>query len=145
MIVTVQPMLASADGIELIVGAKKDPIFGAVMMVGAGGITAEVLGDRALELPPLNERLARRMIDSLRIKPLLYGFRGRQAVNINRLVEVLMKFSYLISENPSIAELDVNPLLVTADNVTALDARIIRSGKRNAATPQMGETGELRT
>ena len=78
--VTVQPMLASAEGIELIVGAKKDPVFGAVMMVGAGGITAEVLGDRALELPPLNERLARRMIDSLRIKPLLYGFRGRQAV-----------------------------------------------------------------
>ncbi len=123
--VTVQPMLASAEGIELIVGAKKDPVFGAVMMVGAGGVTAEVLGDRALELPPLNERLARRMVDSLRIRPLLYGFRGRQAINIDRLVEVLMRFSYLISENPSIAELDVNPLLVTADNVTALDARVI--------------------
>ena len=75
--VTLQPMLAAADGVELIVGAKKDPVFGAVMMVGAGGVTAEILGDRALELPPLNERLAWRMIESLRIKPLLHGYRGR--------------------------------------------------------------------
>ncbi len=123
--VTLQPMFAAAEGIELIVGAKKDPVFGAVMMVGAGGVTAEVLGDRALELPPLNDRLARRMLDSLRIKPLLYGFRGRHAVNIDKLVEVLMRFSYLIAENPSIAELDVNPLLVTAEGATALDARVI--------------------
>jgi acetyltransferase len=123
--VTIQPMLASAEGIELIVGAKQDPVFGAVMMVGAGGITAEVLGDRALELPPLNDRLARRMLDSLRIKPLLYGFRGRPAVNIDKLVEVLMRFSYLIAENPAISELDVNPLLVTAEGAVALDARVI--------------------
>jgi acetyltransferase len=123
--VTLQPMLTSADGVELIVGAKQDPVFGAVMMVGAGGITAEVLEDRSLELPPLNERLARRMLDSLRIRPLLYGFRGRPAVNIDRLVEVLMRFSYLIAENPEIAELDVNPMLVTSESVTALDARVI--------------------
>ncbi len=134
--VTVQPMLAAAEGIELIVGAKKDPVFGAVMMVGAGGVTAEVLGDRALELPPLNERLARRMIDSLRIKPLLYGFRGRHAVNIDRLVEVLMRFSYLISETPSISELDVNPLLVTADGATALDARVILDRKTAESKPR---------
>jgi len=123
--VTLQPMLSSAEGIEVIVGAKKDPVFGSVMMVGAGGITAEVLGDRALELPPLNDRLARRMLESLRIRPLLHGFRGRRAVNIDRLIEVLMRFSYLISENPCIAELDVNPLLVTSDGAIALDARVI--------------------
>lgn len=123
--VTIQPMATSAEGIELIVGAKKDPVFGAVMMVGAGGITAEILGDRALELPPLNDRLARRMLDSLRIRPLLYGFRGRSAINIEKLVETLMRFSYLIAENPLIAELDVNPLLVTSDGALALDARVI--------------------
>jgi acetyltransferase len=123
--VTLQPMLAAADGVELIVGAKKDPVFGAVIMVGAGGITAEILGDRALELPPLNERLAQRMIDSLRIKPLLHGYRGRRPVNADRLVEVLMRISYLISENQSIAELDINPLLVTVDGATALDARVL--------------------
>jgi acetyltransferase len=123
--VTLQPMIASADGVELIVGAKRDPVFGAVMMLGAGGITAEVLGDRALELPPLNERLAHRMLESLRIRPLLHGFRGHRAVAIDRLVEVMMQFSYLIAENSAIAELDVNPLLVTADGVKALDARVI--------------------
>jgi acetyltransferase len=123
--VALQPMIASADGVELIVGAKRDPVFGAVMMVGAGGITAEVLGDRALELPPLNERLVHRMLESLRIRPLLHGFRGRRAVDIDRLVEVLMRFSYLIAENSAIAELDVNPLLVTAEGVMALDARVI--------------------
>jgi acetyltransferase len=123
--VTLQSMITSADGVELIVGAKRDPVFGAVMMVGAGGITAEVLGDIALELPPLNERLAHRMLDSLKIRPLLHGFRGRRAVDVDRLVEVLMQFSYLIAEKPAISELDVNPLLVTAEGVTALDARVI--------------------
>jgi acetyltransferase len=65
------------------------------------------------------------MVESLRIKPLLHGYRGRRPVNVDRLVEVLMRISYLISENPSIAELDVNPLLVTAEGATALDARVI--------------------
>jgi acetyltransferase len=134
--VTLQPMLASADGVELIVGAKKDPIFGSVMMIGAGGITAEILADRALELPPLNERLAYRMLESLRVRPLLHGFRGRRAVNIDRLVEVLMKFSYLIAENPSISELDVNPLLVTSESTTALDARVILDPRTVAANPR---------
>jgi acetyltransferase len=133
--VTLQPMVSSADGVELIVGAKRDPVFGAVMMVGAGGVTAEVLGDRALELPPLNDRLARRMLDSLRVRPLLYGFRGRRAVDVDRLVEVLMRFSYLISENPAIAELDVNPLLVTADGATALDARVILDRRAAESKP----------
>lgn len=123
--VTVQPMVSSAESVELIVGAKQDPVFGAVMMVGAGGITAEVLRDRALELPPLNERLARRMIESLRIRPLLEGFRGRRRVNKDRLVETLMRLSCLIAENPEISELDVNPLVVTPDDAIALDGRVI--------------------
>jgi acetyltransferase len=134
--VTVQPMLSSPDGVELIVGAKKDPVFGAVMIVGAGGITAELLGDRALELPPLNDRLARRMLESLRIRPLLHGYRGRPAVNIDQLIEVLMKFSYLISEFPSIAEIDVNPLLATSEAVTALDARAILDPKAESPDKQ---------
>lgn len=130
--VTLQPMLTSAEGVELIVGAKRDPVFGMVMMVGAGGITAEVLADRALELPPLNERLAWRMVDSLRIRPLLHGYRGRRAVDLDRLVEALLRVSYLISESPSISELDINPLLVTANGSMALDARVLLD--REAAT-----------
>jgi len=123
--VTVQPMVRGRDGLELIVGARRDPVFGTVILVGMGGVTAEVLRDRALGLPPLNERLARRMLESLRAWPLLQGYRGRPGVAVDRLIEVLMRFSYLVADYPEIAELDVNPLLALPEGVCAVDARII--------------------
>lgn len=123
--VTVQRMVTAPDGHEWIVGAKRDPAFGAVLLVGAGGVSAELFRDSAIELPPLTERLGRRMLQSLRSWPLLSGFRGRPAANIDRLIEVLMRLSYLVADYPEIAELDVNPLLVTPDGATALDARIV--------------------
>jgi acetyltransferase len=134
--VTVQHMVRRGDGLELIVGARQDPVFGAVILVGMGGVTAEVLRDRTLGLPPLNERLARRMLESLRAWPLLEGYRGRPGVNLDRLIEVLMRFSYLVADYPEIAELDVNPLLATADDVVALDARIIVDRARLLAPPK---------
>lgn len=134
--VTVQRMVRRGDGLELIVGSRQDPVFGAVILVGMGGVTAEVLRDRTLGLPPLNERLARRMLESLRAWPLLEGYRGRPGVNLERLVEVLMRFSYLVADYPEIAELDVNPLLVTADDVVALDARIIVDRARLLSPPK---------
>jgi acetyltransferase len=123
--VTVQRMLNLQNGVELIVGMKTDATFGAVIMVGAGGVTAELFRDRALGLPPLNERLARRMLESLLSWPLLSGYRGRPAVNLERLVEVLMRLSYLTAHHPEVREFDVNPLLATVDDVVALDARIV--------------------
>ncbi len=123
--VTVQKMISLPSGRELIIGAKRDPVFGTVMLVGAGGITAELYQDRALELPPLNERLARRMLESLRSWPLLKGYRGRPGVDVERLIEVLIRLSYLVADYPEIVELDVNPLLVSNDQVLALDARIV--------------------
>jgi len=123
--VTVQKMVHLAEGVELIAGVKKDATFGSVMMVGAGGITAELYRDRALGLPPLNERLARRMLESLKSWPLLAGYRGRPAANVDRLVEVLIRLSYLAAHNPEISELDINPLFVGATDVVALDARVV--------------------
>jgi acetyltransferase len=123
--VTVQRMVTSPVGHELIVGAKRDRVFGAVLLVGTGGTAAELFRDRALELPPLSERLSRRMLESLLSWPLLKGYRGRPAANIDRLIEVLMRLSYLVADYPEISELDVNPLLVTPHDVIALDARII--------------------
>ena len=123
--VTVQKMVSDPNGFELIVGTKKDPIFGAVIMVGTGGTAAEVFRDRALALPPLNESLARRMLTSLKSWPLLQGYRGKPAANIDRLIEILIRFSYLVADYPEIKELDVNPLLVTPQDVVALDARVI--------------------
>ena len=120
--VTVQPMVTTR-GYELLLGARKDPTFGAVIVVGAGGVEAEVLGDRALGLPPLNERLALRMLESLRIWPLLRGHRGRPAADLDALLEVLMRFSYLVADYPEIHEIEINPLLVTPTGSLALDAR----------------------
>ncbi|WP_346857558.1 bifunctional acetate--CoA ligase family protein/GNAT family N-acetyltransferase [uncultured Draconibacterium sp.] len=123
--VTIQKMVDSKDGIELIVGTKKDPIFGTVMLVGMGGTTAELFKDKRLEFPPLNEQLARQMLESLKIYPLLTGWRGDTPKNIDKLIEVLIRMSYLAADYPEIEELDINPLIVTPNDVIALDARIV--------------------
>lgn len=122
--VTVQRMIPSGDGVEMILGIKRDPVFGSVLLAGMGGIYAELFGDRALGFPPLNERLARRMLEELKMHPLLTGYRGKPPVNMDRLIEVIIRLSYLAADYPEIAELDINPLLVTPEAAIALDARI---------------------
>ena len=122
---TVQKMVTYPNSFELIMGTKKDPVFGSVIMVGMGGVAAEVFRDRALGLPPLNEALARRMLESLKSWPLLRGYRGKPGANIDRLIEIIMRFSYLVADYPEIKELDINPLLVTPEDVIALDARVV--------------------
>jgi acetyltransferase len=123
--ITVQKMIRSKESVELILGIKKDPVFGTIMLVGMGGITAELFKDHCLEFPPLNEQLARQMLKSLQIYPLLTGYRGREPKNIDKLIEVLIRLSYLAADYPEIEELDINPLIVTAKDVIALDARIV--------------------
>ena len=123
--ITVQKMVSPKDAVEMILGIKKDSVFGTVLMVGMGGITAELFGDKALGFPPLNERLARHMIESLKIYPLLAGYRGAPPKNIDKLIQVLIRLSYLAADYPEITELDINPLLVTPDDAVALDARIV--------------------
>ncbi len=123
--VTVQPMIRRDNAVEMILGVKQDPVFGTVMLAGMGGIYAELFKDRSLGLPPLNESLARRMLESLKIMPLLKGYRGKPPVNMDQLVEVLIRMSYLAADYPEIVELDINPLLVSPKDVVALDARIV--------------------
>lgn len=123
--ITVQKMIDTRDSVQMILGIKKDPIFGTVMLVGMGGTEAELFMDRRLEFPPLNERLANQMLESLRIYPLLKGYRGSSPKNINKLVEVMIRLSYLAADYPEIEELDINPIIVTKDDVVALDAHVI--------------------
>jgi acetyltransferase len=124
--VTLQRMVSAAQGFEMIVGAKKDATFGPVILLGAGGVATELFRDTALNLPPLNEALVRQMLESLHSWPLLTGFRGRPALNVTRLIETVLRFTALVCENPEIKEVDINPLLVTPDEVIALDARVVR-------------------
>ncbi|MBE0639046.1 MAG: GNAT family N-acetyltransferase [Bacteroidales bacterium] len=122
---TVQEMIEIRDSVELILGIKKDSVFGTVIMIGMGGTEAELIKDRRLEFPPLNERLASRMIESLKIYPLLKGYRGRAPKNIDKLIEVMIRLSYLAADYPEIEELDINPIIITKDDVVALDARVV--------------------
>lgn len=122
--VTVQPM-EKLDGYELIIGSSIDAQFGPVLLFGAGGVLVEVMKDRALGLPPLNTTLARRLMENTHIFQALQGIRGRKAVDIDALERLLVRFSQLVVEQPWIKEIDVNPLLASADRLLALDARIV--------------------
>src|ERR1035438_7160254 len=121
------------EGYELIIGSSIDPQFGPVLLFGTGGQLVEVYKDRALGLPPLNATLARRMMERTRIFAALKGIRGRQPANVAALEQMLVRFSQLVIEQPWIAEIDINPLLVTSERILALDARVVL---HNPATPE---------
>src|SRR5262249_25898752 len=123
--VTVQPMIASTQGYELILGSSVDPQFGPALLFGAGGQLVEVFGDRARALPPLNTTLARRMIEQTRITRALHGIRGRKPVDLAELERLLVRFSSLVVEQTGIREAEINPLLASPEGLVALDARII--------------------
>jgi acetyltransferase len=122
--VTVQPMVRR-DGYELILGSTIDAQFGPVILFGSGGVMVEVYRDRALALPPLNTTLAQRLMEQTKIFAALRRVRGRKPVNLDALEQLLVRFSQLVLEQPWIKEIDINPLLATPDNLTALDARIL--------------------
>jgi acetyltransferase len=122
--VTVEPMIKT-EGYELILGSSIDPQFGPVLLFGSGGQLVEVIKDYALGLPPLNATLALRLMERTRIYKALRGVRGRAPVNLLELERVLVQFSLLVAEQPWIKEIDINPLVVSADQMLALDARIV--------------------
>jgi acetyltransferase len=123
--VTIQRMVAGYD-FELILGSKKDPTFGPVILFGYGGIQTELIKDIAVGLPPLNQTLARRLMEQTKIYSALSGgFRNKPPVNLHLLDETLVKLSNLIIDFPEIREIDINPLAVSSNSIVALDARII--------------------
>ncbi len=122
--VAVEKMIIDVD-YELILGAKKDKDFGAVILFGMGGTMAEFIKDFSIGLPPLNQTLAKMLMQDTRVYKMLQGFRGKLAADFEGLEEILVNFSNLIVDFPEIAEIDVNPLAISGGIVTALDARII--------------------
>jgi acetyltransferase len=122
--VTVQPMV-KLDGYELILGSSVDPQFGPVLLFGSGGQLVEVYKDRALALPPLNSTLAQRLMEQTQIFKALKGVRGRKPVDLVALECLLVRFSQLVIEQTSIAEIDINPLVASPERLLALDARIV--------------------
>jgi len=122
--VTVEPM--AAEGIELALGIVNDPQFGPLVMIGSGGIYIEVLKDRCFSLAPFDQTEARWMIDQLKIRPLLDGVRGQPAMDLSGLADTLHRFSQMADAlSDVIAELDVNPLIVTPTGCIAVDALVL--------------------
>jgi acetyltransferase len=122
---TVQLMIVRPMARELIVGLIDDPTFGPVVLFGDGGTAVEVIGDRALGLPPLNSVLARSMIERTNVAKLLAGYRDVPASDKTAIADVLIRLADLAIEMPEVVELDINPLLADAGGVLALDARIV--------------------
>jgi acetyltransferase len=122
--VSVQPMIRH-KGYELIVGSSPDAQFGPVLLFGQGGELVETVKDSVVALPPLTYVLARRMMSETRIHKALLGVRGRPPVDLATLERILVRFSQLVVEQPWIAECDINPLIASADEIVALDARIV--------------------
>jgi acetyltransferase len=122
---TVSPMIRRPEAYELILGAAEDPLFGPVLMFGQGGTAAEIVGDRAMALPPLNFTLAEGVMGRTRIDRLLKGFRDRKPAARREIALALVRLSRLVAELDAVAELDINPLLADSEGVLALDARIV--------------------
>jgi len=121
---SVQTMVQKPTAHELIIGVVSDPIFGPVILFGEGGTAVEVIGDRAVALPPLNMALAKDMVSRTRVYKLLRGYRDRPAADLEGIYLALNQVAQIIIDNPEIEELDINPLLADSNGILALDARI---------------------
>ncbi len=122
--VIVEKMYRSPNGRELMIGIMRDPVFGPVISFGSGGVSVEILGDTAISLPPLNRRLARDLINRTRVSRLLGRFRQMPPVDMDLLVDVLLRVSNMACELPWLQEMDINPLIMDEHEIIAVDARI---------------------
>ena len=121
---TVEAMVGSSDARELMIGVKRDPVFGPVIAFGAGGTMAEILHDNAVALPPLNRVLAERLIKKTRISKVLGPYRQMKEIDQHAVEKVLLRVSEMVCELPHIQEMDINPLFADGRGVIAVDVRI---------------------
>ncbi|OPY58052.1 MAG: Acetyltransferase Pat [Syntrophorhabdaceae bacterium PtaU1.Bin034] len=121
--VTVQKMMDKID-YEVILGAKRDEEFGMVILFGMGGIGVQIFQDFSIGLPPLNQALARKLMEETRVYKLLQGYRGKAPADLGKLEKIVLSFSSLITDFPEIIEMDINPIALSNGGAVALDARI---------------------
>lgn len=112
-------------GKQIIIGIKKDPSFGHAIMFGLGGVLVEVFKDVSFRICPITDKDAQEMIDELKSKQILYGFRGDKGVDIKLLKKILVKSSKIPLKHKDITELDINPLIITDKIAKVVDARIV--------------------
>ena len=122
------------EGVETIVGITQDPSFGPLVLFGLGGITAELLADRALRIVPMTDEDAHSLVRSLRGSPLLFGYRGRPPVAAGAVEELLLRIAVLADEIPEVIELDLNPVIVHEHGAVAVDIKV-RCGAAHDRVP----------
>jgi acetyl coenzyme A synthetase (ADP forming)-like protein len=128
-------------GVEMLVGVATDPQFGPVVACGAGGVTAELERDVAVRLPPVTQRDAAEMVRSLRMHPLLDGYRGAPRADRAALEDVVLRVAALADTHPEIAELDCNPVIVSPDGASIVDARVrVRTPPPVTPWPSLGSS-----
>ncbi|PWW46238.1 acetyltransferase [Melaminivora alkalimesophila] len=138
--VTVQPMVRARRGREINIGVVTDDPFGPVITFGAGGTMIELINDRAMELPPLNQFLARRLIDRSRVAEVLGEWRGAPAVRREALEQILLRVSEMVCALPQLREMDINPVIVDERGAVAVDARIVIHEGPQTSTRAEGST-----
>jgi acetyltransferase len=129
----VQPMLRMPEGYELLLALRTDAVFGPVMIFGRGGLSVEVVADKAAALPPLDLGLARDLIAATRTGRLMAGGRGLAAADIDAVAATLIGMARLAADFPQIAKIEINPLLAGPDGAVALDARIVLTSAAHCA------------
>ncbi|THU05426.1 bifunctional acetate--CoA ligase family protein/GNAT family N-acetyltransferase [Lampropedia puyangensis] len=140
---TVQTMARKNRGRELYIGVVTDEPFGPVIAFGAGGTMIELIDDHAMELPPLNQFLAKRLIERSRAAETLDEWRGAKAVDRGALEQVLLRVSEMVCALPQLREMDINPIIVDENGVVAVDARIVVGTAVQTAPGRVGKYGHL--
>lgn len=123
--VKVQIQKEILNGIEVIIGARRDPTFGAVLLFGAGGTYAELINDRNLHLLPVNLQDTRGLVEKSKIAAILKGYRGQPAFPLEKLYDAILRVAKIIETNPDISEIEINPLIITLNNVWAVDGKVV--------------------
>ena len=122
--VTIEKMVENVD-YQLILGAKKDTDFGSIVLFGMGGMRAEVYKDVSFGIPPLNQTLARLLMEETTIYKALKGLRGKKPAELREIEQIIVSFSNLIVDFPEIAEMDINPIVISNGKALAVNARIV--------------------
>ena len=123
--ISIEPMIVKPNGRELMIGVTSDAVFGPVITFGAGGTAVEIMGDRAVALPPLNNFLIKELIQDTRIAKMLGAFRNMAPANMAALEDVLLRVSEMVCELPLLKEMDINPLILDENGALAADARVV--------------------
>lgn len=113
------------NGVEVIIGAKRDPTFGPVLLFGAGGTYAELISDRNLHLLPMTLKEAEALVQNSKIAKLLNGYRGEPALALDKLYDVILRLGKIIESYPDISEIEINPLIVTLNHAWAVDGKVL--------------------